>query len=194
MHPIYLYLTVKIKRFIMIKSKNLIIRTNHIIIYSVWRVMIMTEQQKFQIIKMREKGTSFSKISDVTGISRNTVKSFCRRHNIARLHTDGASDKLYCKECGAALSPKPGRKIPKFCSSECRTAWWNSHPEAVNRKAVYAFTCACCGKPFTAYGNRGRKFCSRQCYITARFKAGSTECGGHAASREYLREDGGQNE
>ncbi len=57
-------------------------------------------------------------------------------------------------------------------SDKCRTVWWNSHPEAVNRKAVYSFTCAHCGKPFTAYGNAGRKYCSHACYIADRYKGG----------------------
>ena len=32
-------------------------------------------------------------------------------------------------------------------------------------------TCCCkqCGKPFTAYGNKGRKYCCHQCYIVDRF-------------------------
>ena len=135
----------------------------------------MTERQKSEIIRMRELGVSYSKISDVTGISRNTVKSFCRRKNITiqnQIEPDNTSDKLYCKECGAELHRVSGRKTPKFCNSACRTKWWNSHPEEVNRKATYNFICACCGKPFTAYGNKGRKFCSHSCYVTARFKGG----------------------
>ena len=59
--------------------------------------------------------------------------------------------------------------VRKFCSDACRTAWWNSHPDCVDRKAVYAYTCAHCGKPFTAYGNKERKYCSRNCYISDRF-------------------------
>ena len=54
-------------------------------------------------------------------------------------------------------------------SDTCRTAWWNSHPDCVDRKAVYAYTCAHCGKPFTAYGNKERKYCSHGCYISDRF-------------------------
>ena len=38
-----------------------------------------------------------------------------------------------------------------------------------NRKAVYHFVCACCGEPFTAYGNENRKYCSHSCYIAGRF-------------------------
>ena len=139
----------------------------------------MTEKQKSEVIRMRKKGTSFSKISEITGVSRNTIKSFCRRKNITiqtQIQSEGTGDKIYCKECKAQLYPLPGRKTPKFCSAACRTKWWNSHPEEVKRRAIYSFTCAHCGKPFTAYGNKNRKFCSHSCYITARFKMNNTKC------------------
>lgn len=32
--------------------------------------------------------------------------------------------------------------------------------------AIYSFTCAHCGRPFTAYGNRHRKYCFLAHYIT----------------------------
>lgn len=135
----------------------------------------MTERQKSEIVRMRELGVSYSKISDLTGVSRNTVKSFCKRKNITmktQIETGNTSDKIYCKECGTELHQVSGRKTQKFCNTACRTKWWNAHPEEVNRKATYNFICACCGKPFTAYGNKGRKFCSHSCYVTARFKGG----------------------
>ena len=38
--------------------------------------------------------------------------------------------------------------------------------DEVKHKAVYTYECACCGKPFTAYGNSHRKYCSHECYVT----------------------------
>ena len=38
--------------------------------------------------------------------------------------------------------------------------------------ACVSTRCARCGKPFTAYGNAGRKYCSHSCYIADRFKGG----------------------
>ncbi|MCI9560414.1 MAG: hypothetical protein HFG52_14545 [Lachnospiraceae bacterium] len=55
---------------------------------------------------------------------------------------------------------------------ECRVKWWHEHPEKIKQRAVYSFTCAGCGKPFTAYGNSRRKYCSHECYIRNRFKGG----------------------
>ena len=131
----------------------------------------MTDEQKCIITDLRNKGFSYAQISEQTSISRNTIKSFCRRNNIKTAEqTETKQNSLLCrKQCGKELHPLLGKKTPKFCSTKCRTKWWNSHQEAVNRKAIYSFTCAGCGKRFTAYGNNGRKYCSHSCYITARF-------------------------
>lgn len=49
-------------------------------------------------------------------------------------------------------------------------AWWNAHPERVQRKAYYTLTCRQCGKQFESYGNANRVFCSRDCYLQFRRK------------------------
>lgn len=135
-------------------------------------VIKMTDEQRTSIEDLRNKGVSYAQIAEITGISRNTIKSFCRRSNIEVNEITKDTSKLYCKQCGKTLHPVPGKKKPKFCSKECRMRWWNSHPDEINRKAIYNFTCAGCGKAFTAYGNQSRKYCSHSCYINARFKDG----------------------
>jgi len=75
----------------------------------------------------------------------------------------------YCKQCGQEMEVIAGRKLKKFCSDKCRMGWWIANPNQLNRKATYNFTCACCGTDFTAYGNKGRKFCNHTCYIASRF-------------------------
>ena len=133
----------------------------------------MTELQKEQIRAMRLQNIGYMKIGNTLGISVNTVRSFCRRNGL-----DGKSSMptVKCKQCGKPIKLLPKRKTRKFCSDACRTAWWNSHLDCVDRKAVYHFTCGCCGVEFTAYGNRNRKYCSRQCYLAHRF---GKECGCH---------------
>lgn len=56
-----------------------------------------------------------------------------------------------------------------FCSDSCRMKWWNSHQELVDRKAEYDFVRRNCGRLFTAYGNKERKYCSHRCYIEHRY-------------------------
>jgi Uncharacterized conserved protein len=125
----------------------------------------MTNSQKEKIRTMRMQGMSYVKIGEILGISDNTVRSFCRRCGLG----EAAKNTCCCKQCGKLVKIIPKRKPRIFCSDECRAEWWNTHPESVHRKAVYHFTCAHCGKPFTAYGNKGRKYCCHQCYIADRF-------------------------
>lgn len=80
-----------------------------------------------------------------------------------------------CRECGKPLVQVDGMKRRVFCSKECRVKWWKEHPERLNQRAVYQYTCPHCGKPFSAYGNSKRKYCSHACYISDRFGGGADE-------------------
>lgn len=105
------------------------------------------------------------KIAKILGISDNTVRSFCRRNGL-----DGkAKNTIACKQCGKLIKVVPKQKPKKFCSDSCRNAWWKEHLECITKKAVYEFTCASCGRYFTAYGNSHRKYCSHGCCIAGRF-------------------------
>ena len=136
----------------------------------------MTNQQKDQITALRSQGFGYATIAKAVGLKKDAVVAYCRKMGLTGTKAMDNSridlDADFCLQCGAFLTQTPGRKRIKFCSDKCRVAWWNAHPEKVNRKAVYDFTCAHCGKPFTAYGNVGRKYCSHSCYIADRFKGG----------------------
>lgn len=130
----------------------------------------MTEEQKKAIAGLREAGAGYTAIAKQMGMPRDTVRSFCRRNGLAgRAAEDFAEASDRCRECGKVLRQEAGRKRRVFCCRACREAWWHSHPEKLSRRAVYAFTCAGCGKDFTAYGNSRRKYCSHACYIRSRF-------------------------
>jgi len=132
----------------------------------------MTLLQKENIALLRGKGESYAKIATTLGMSENTVKSFCRRNNLGVKNTTHQPVAILnsdvCKNCAHPLAHIPKAKKKRFCSDKCRMAWWNSHPEAVNRKAVYRFRCMVCDTPFESYGNAHRKYCSRDCSVTAR--------------------------
>lgn len=125
----------------------------------------MTDLQKEKIIAMRLHGIGYVKIGELLGISNNTVRSFCRRNGLG----SAAKNTAQCKQCGKPMKFISKQKPRKFCSDHCRILWWNSHLDQVQRKAHYPFVCANCGASFTAYGNKNRKYCSRQCYIDGRF-------------------------
>ncbi len=136
----------------------------------------MDGYQKEQIRSLRSEGRSYAEIARLVDVSRDAVISFCRRNGLQEIkepvriptteHTDG------CRECGRPLVQVEGMKRRVFCSKECRVKWWKEHPERLNQKAVYQYTCPHCGKPFSAYGNAKRKYCSHACYIADRFGGG----------------------
>ena len=140
----------------------------------------MTDMQKNQIADYREHGYGYKKIGKLMGIPVNTIKAYCIRNGIEA----GASEKAeqtegqpetsqrHCEQCGNPIMQIPKQKRRRFCSDHCRNLWWNSHLDQVNRKANYEFVCACCGKTFTAYGNKNRKYCGRECYFTTRYGGG----------------------
>lgn len=134
----------------------------------------MTEQQKQAIIALRKKGLGYKLVSKYLGISLESVKAYCRRVGATgRANTNYGRKTMQdidiCKNCGAILVQRQKMKRRMFCCDSCRQEWWNSHPDAVDRKAYYTFVCANCGKEFSAYGNKTRKYCCHECYIQTRF-------------------------
>ncbi len=130
----------------------------------------MTDEQIKRITELREQGVGYGKISQILDISLNTVKSFCQRNNLGGMRIPTVNADIHiCKYCGKEVPQTPGRKLKKYCDDKCRLAYWNSHQDKVERKAIYEYTCPHCSKPFTAYGNAKRRYCSRICYFSARF-------------------------
>ena len=133
----------------------------------------MTDYEKSKTIEMRNAGCGYSEIAKALSVSRDTIKTFCRRNNVSARIIGNTSEKEIkgiCPECNKPIIQIPGRKPRRFCSPECRQKWWNAHPEKVGQKAIYKYLCPSCGSPFTVYGNKHRKYCSHDCYVKARFK------------------------
>ena len=135
--------------------------------------------QKEQIKNLRGEGLSYAEIARQVNVSRDAVISFCRRNGLQEIkkpisvvENDTAD---VCRECRKPLVQVDGMKRRVFCSKECRTKWWKEHPDRLNRKAVYQFTCPHCWKPFSAYVNSKRKYCSHVCYISDRFGGDADE-------------------
>lgn len=122
---------------------------------------------KDAILALRQQGRSYQKIAEQLILSPNTVKSVCHRSG-AETPAPEISTLDTCKNCGATLPPGFRGRKRTFCSDKCRYAWWNRS----RRKQPYCLTCYCCGKPFISYGNRKRKFCSRECYVLSRYGEG----------------------
>ena len=83
-------------------------------------------------------------------------------------------DNTVCQYCGKKLlNAKTGRK-KRFCCEECRRKWWkdNRDKQKQGEDAIYTIKCACCGKEFKSYANPKRKYCSHECYISAKYYDG----------------------
>lgn len=136
----------------------------------------INDQQKKAIQSLRSAGMGYKSIAARLSLPLGTVKSYCARkcgkpkHSLSRPRPSlilGQGEP--CKECGQLFTQVNGAKKRLFCSDKCRQIWWNKHPEMLHRKALYPFVCAQCGGEFQAYGNNHRKYCSRGCYVAARF-------------------------
>lgn len=122
----------------------------------------MTKQEIETLNLMRSHDKSAADIAIALELSVNTVRSYIRRH------PPKDAVQVGCRQCGKPVMQHKGKKAKYFCSDRCRNAWWNAHPEKVQRKAYYRLTCQFCGKEFVSYGNKNRKYCSRLCYADAR--------------------------
>lgn len=137
----------------------------------------MTADQKTNVAALRQQGYGYQRIANELGITVSTVKGFCQRNRITSqpvqydevITTKTETEKLVCKCCGVPITHTAHARKKVFCSTACRLKWWNEHLDQVERKAVYSFTCAACGKEFTAYGDKERKYCCHECYIKDRF-------------------------
>ena len=136
----------------------------------------MTNDQRMRITELRRQGCGYTAIANALGLSKDSVKAFCRNHGLAGVMAPNRAsiqaNPNACQNCGAPLTHLPGAKKKKFCCPTCRKAWWSAHPEYLKQKAIYSDTCPACGRPFTAYGNSHRKYCSHACYIADRFRGG----------------------
>jgi IS30 family transposase len=105
----------------------------------------MTADQKQQIQQMRQKGLSYLRIASALNIPENTIKSHCRRNNLgtfnrAKLQT-AREIQTSCKHCSKPLTRRKKGQPKKFCSEECRRAWWKANDSQLMKKAYYTLIC-----------------------------------------------------
>ena len=138
----------------------------------------MTPAQKETVYKLRLQGLGYKAVARELLLSVDAVKSYCKRH-----HLNGPPEAVQrnvqvieeqrglCPHCKQPIRQKKRGRSKRFCCDDCRYAWWKAHPEisSKNETALYPYTCEHCGKKFTIYGNKNRKYCSHACYIKARF-------------------------
>lgn len=136
----------------------------------------MTENQKMRIKELREKGLGYQAIANQLGISRDSVRYFCRTNDLAGKKSDRKprvnKKGVFCLFCNAPITQTDGKRQKQFCSDKCRVSWWNNrYKETGNAsKGKVKTKCKNCGKHFYSYPSKNRKFCSIDCYMSSRFK------------------------
>ena len=137
----------------------------------------MTEEEMQQAILLRQNG-----------MSNRKIRYQCKKQGYDKAPVDESlltkiQNREACAYCGKPITQNdsPGRKR-RFCSDECRRAFWHLHraEEKQSPKAIYTRVCAYCGKTFEVYGDKDRKYCSRAHYLEAH--------SGHAYIRKNAKE------
>lgn len=137
-------------------------------------MITMTDQEKINIRRRRERGESIGKIAKAMGINVNTVKSFCRRDNIEVIEepemekVQEVMDSVpastgFCNCCGKNLPAQTIGRPRRFCSDDCRAKFWSGVKTEYTTKHI----CPSCGIEFQA--RKERQYCSHACYINNRF-------------------------
>lgn len=120
----------------------------------------MTNKEIEEITILQKRGTGYMKISKITRLPINAVKSYVARHP--------AEQEDVCLECGKTLNHTEHRRQKTFCSSLCKNKWWYAHPHMMTKQTLNTFICPVCGEEFKDYGRR--IYCSVNCYAEARRK------------------------
>lgn len=138
------------------------------------RKLDTTALRKEQAKRLRSKGMGYGTIAAMTGLKKDAVRFACR--DVAPGVEDGAladrmKDGEACLYCGSDLQQHAGAgRSRKFCSEECRRAYWKIHRHEGKRRerSVFTHICAFCGRTFEVYGRSPRKYCSRHCFMLHR--------------------------
>ena len=142
---------------------------------------MISDKQKQRIKMLRSQGYGYRKVADKLGLNLNSVKSYCQRDGLGGVAKPVKTPVVYtedisfCPNCGEEIRQIAKQTRKRSCCDKCRNEWRNSHTELIKRKAYYEHTCQSCGKTFTSYGDRNRKYCCHECYVKERFGSKQVE-------------------
>ena len=128
----------------------------------------MNSEQKRLIAEFRRSGLGYTEISEQLHLSINTVKSYCKRHDLTSTKKRNSGSVRYCMQCGKEIKQEQHRKTKKFCCDRCRVIWWGKHSSLLRTPSKQTFICPVCHEAFSAYPSTKQKYCSRLCYARSR--------------------------
>ena len=120
----------------------------------------MTQEERVRVHELRQSGMSYANIAKDTGLSLNTIKSFCLRNGMT---SSKKEEGPRCLNCGKQLR-KSQFKPRKFCCDGCRNTWWNKRRYLRSSDKMEEYICPVCGEKFYDYSSKHRKYCSQNCY------------------------------
>ncbi len=138
----------------------------------------MTEEQKYQVRVLRQQGLGYQAIGKMTNLTRDAVRSYCRNNGLNGVHVVvqmNARERIKngeaCAYCAGPLKKPHTGRPPRFCSNDCRRAYWKKHRSEGKRsaEAIYTMECKYCHGVFQSYGNKHRKYCCHEHYVLDRF-------------------------
>lgn len=81
-----------------------------------------------------------------------------------------------CPQCGAVMERSSSGRPKKFCSKQCRDAYWNEKAKEI--RTGKPTVCKTCGKEFYPRAGKKTKYCCRSCYLAARYGKGDVTSDG----------------
>ena len=85
----------------------------------------MTKTEKETIQRLQSYGLGYVRISQITSISVDTVKSHCRAHPATSVKQIDVEN--FCRNCDSPIDCSFPVRQRLFCSDKCRMEWWNYH-------------------------------------------------------------------
>ena len=136
----------------------------------------MLVEMKNQIILLRRHGMKPRQIAQYTGAPVSSAWSICQAEELKSVPADEEllekiEKHMACAYCGEGIVQQSTGRPRRFCSDQCRRAYWKAHREELRQdpKSIYTKMCPYCGKTFEVYGDRKRKYCCHEHYILDHF-------------------------
>lgn len=84
----------------------------------------LSDDIKDEICYLRLQGIGYKRIAEELGLSKNTVSSFCTRHNLGGNRNADGTVQHPCRYCGKSVPQAPHRREKLYCSNKCRCAYF----------------------------------------------------------------------
>ncbi len=84
----------------------------------------LSDNIRDEICYLRLQGIGYKRIAAELGLSKNTVSSFCTRHNLGGNRNADGTVQHPCRYCGKDVPQTPHRREKLYCSNKCRCAYF----------------------------------------------------------------------